>query len=148
MALISNFLNNNKLAQRGLRFTKNNPVVVDSLVSTATVTTIRPLAIKLVPSDKESKKDKDYYIARSFITGAIDTLITLPLFFTLSKILDKNVDKTLMKKGNIFYNNSKLLKDTKGLIKRGLKLAVVPIQSTLLFYAIPKLVDKYRNKKD
>lgn len=136
---VANFIIKNKAAQNAFKFASNNPSLFESGTVFALSTTIRPATMYALPTNKEDKK---YYMARSIITGCLDLLTSSVYYVPLGKYI-KNITPKLQKmKGTIFYNNPESIKALNTLFNRGSKFFTMVLQAMLLFYAIPRLVNR------
>ncbi len=142
---ISNCIINNKTAQNVLKYANNNPSMFESGLVFSIATVARPATIAVTPSDKENKK---FYISRSIISGALDLMTNALYFLPLNRWINKTCGNLLKQKNTVFYNNPSATKAFKTLINRGGKFVVAPIQAALLFWVIPKTVDKWFSKKN
>lgn len=143
----ANFIAKNKSAQGIFKFANKNPSLTNSFVATASAWTIRPIGINTMPGKKDDKK---YFTVRSLITGALDLATSAIYYIPINKLADR-LEKTLLKQKNtVYYKNKLATQSIKTLINRGSYFIALPFQSALMFWAIPKVVNKLftKDKKD
>jgi len=142
----ANLIKRNSIAKSAICFADKNPTLFNSVVATTAACTIRPIGINMMPTKKEDKK---YFTVRSFITGLLDLATSAIYYIPINKIAD-NIEKNLLeKKDTIFYKDKNATKSIKTLINRGSYFIALPIQSALMFWMIPKIVNKiFPNNKE
>lgn len=146
---------NNKILKKGLEFAANNGALFVATTSLVLSTVARPLAIMATPdTDKENKQ---YAASKSIASSAVGYLtmliFSLPLAKAIKKI-DENPQTYLKEKTitNLKNSEKSLAKSSKykfatQLFKLGLGFLIAVPKSIMTCALLPKVTDKFFNKK-
>lgn len=134
------FIENNKTAQKILRYADKNPSMTESLLVTGLALVVRPTAILGTNTDNDNKR---YYISRSIISGILDLMTNALFFLPLQKYTQKTEERLIKEKGTVFHNNKEVCGSMKYIFNRSGKFCILPLQAGLLFWLIPRTVDKW-----
>ncbi|MDD3012449.1 MAG: hypothetical protein PHC34_01955 [Candidatus Gastranaerophilales bacterium] len=140
----------NKNLHNYLKLAENNASMFEEIITFILGVFLRPAAILAVPGAK--KEDKKYpavkSIASSLISFGLTALVYIPLARHIRK-LGTTAVKNVSKSGSFPYKEgTKQFDSFNYLVNYGSIFIVAPLQTVLLFKAIPPLMDKLFPKKD